>query len=130
MKKFIILLFFTFTPVFAVEDVISEVIDIKFAKKIKNKEPVGVSDSFPNTIKKVYCWTKIRAFKVPTYVVHNWYYKNRLMASVKLDITYPVFRTWSSKKIFKNWIGKWRVEVLDEDGNIIALKEFEIYKSD
>ena len=128
MKKAVFALLLAFAPAFAVEDVISEVVDIKFAKRIENKEPVEVSDRFPNTIEKVYCWTKIRAFKTPTYVVHNWYYKDKLMASVKLDVKYSTFRTWSSKRMWKSWVGKWKVEVLDEDGNIIAVKTFEVYK--
>jgi hypothetical protein len=128
MKKIILVLLtiFSINQTYAVEDVISEVVDIKLAKKVLNKEPVEVSDTFPNTIKKVYCWTKIRAFKIPTYVVHEWYYKDKKMASVKLDIKYPLFRTWSSKRIIPSWIGNWRVIVKDEEGNIIAVKSFSI----
>ncbi len=127
MRKIAFLLVFLvgiFNISFAVEDVLAEVVDIKFAKKVKNKQPAGVSEVFPNDIKKVYCWTRIRAFKVPTYVIHEWYYKDMKMASVKLNITYPLFRTWSSKKIVPRWVGDWKVIVKDENGNIIAIKSF------
>jgi len=110
----------------AEEDALAEVLDIKFAKKVVNREPVDVSDTFSKDVKKVYCWTKIKAFKVPTFVVHEWYYNDKKMASVKLNITYPVFRTWSSKRIIESWTGKWRVVVKDENGSIIASKEFKI----
>ncbi|RMD47707.1 MAG: DUF2914 domain-containing protein [Aquificota bacterium] len=110
----------------AEEDSLIEVLDMKVAEKIINREPVDVSDTFPKDIKKVYCWTKIRAFKVPTFILHEWYYKDRKIASVKLKITYPVFRTWSSKRIIESWTGKWRVVVKDENGSIIADKEFYI----
>lgn len=78
MKKvvFILALIIGFTNItFAVENIISEVVDIKFAKEIKNREPIYVSNIFPNDIKKIYCWTKTKAFKVPTYVIHEWYTK-------------------------------------------------------
>lgn len=127
MKKVILILalIIGFTNItFAVENIISEVVDIKFAKEIKNKEPVNVSNVFPNNIKKIYCWTKVKAFKVSTYIIHEWYYKDRKMASVKLTITYPLFRTWSSKRIIPSWTGNWKVVVKDENGNIIATKSF------
>jgi len=112
------------TIAFSQEDVLVEVVDMKFAKSVENKEPVDVSTFFPSTVKKVYCWTKIRAFKVPTYVVHEWYYKGKLMASVKLDIKSNLFRTWSSKRILPTWKGNWRVIVKDANGSVVASKEF------
>ncbi len=109
---------------FSQEDVLAEIVDIKFAEKVVNRVPVNVSTKFPSSIKRVYCWTKVRAFKVPTYIVHQWYYKGKLMASVKLDIRSPLFRTWSSKRIIPAWKGKWRVIVKDANGSIVASKEF------
>ena len=49
MKKviFILALIIGFTNItFSVEYIISEVVDIKFAKEIKNKEPVDISNIF------------------------------------------------------------------------------------
>ena len=46
------------------------------------------------------------------------------MASVRLKISYPLFRTWSSKRIIPSWTGKWEVVVKDENENIIATKSF------
>ena len=108
---------------FSQEDVLVEVVDMKFAEKVVNKEPVNVSNKFPANIGKVYCWTKIKAFEVPTYIVHQWYYKGKLMASVKLDIKSPIFRTWSSKRIIPQWKGTWRVVVKDSNGSVVASKE-------
>ncbi len=123
-KKIFALAFSIFTISYAFEDPIVDVVDIKIARNVVNREPVGVSDVFSKDIKKVYCWTKVKAFKYPTYIVHQWYYKGKLKASVKLSIKSPVYRTWSSKKIYKGWTGKWRVVVKDEDGSVIASKEF------
>ena len=108
----------------------TKVVDIKIAKTVENREPVGVDTVFPNSISKLYCWTKVHTDKTPTYIIHEWYYKDKKMASVKLDIKYSTFRTWSSKRILPNWIGNWKCVVKDEKGKEIAQKGFEIVKSD
>ncbi len=105
----------------------AEVLDMKCATDIKNKEPVGVSSTFDNYVGKVYCWTRIVTDEdLPTYVYHVWYYDDKEMAKVKLDIWSSNFRTWSSKIILPSWIGKWRVVVEDKDGNVLAESQFEI----
>jgi len=43
-----------------------EVIDMKFAVAIQDREPIGISERFPPDIGKIYCWTKIHTDKVPT----------------------------------------------------------------
>ncbi|WP_297454495.1 DUF2914 domain-containing protein [Persephonella sp.] len=103
-----------------------QVEDMEFAVAIQDREPIGISNKFPPDIGKVYCWTKIIATKVPTKIYHVWVYKGNEMARVELGITYPTFRTWSSKKILPTQTGKWTVIVEDEEGNKIAQKSFEI----
>ncbi|ACO04363.1 MAG TPA: DUF2914 domain-containing protein [Persephonella sp.] len=103
-----------------------EVIDMKFARDVVNREPVDVSDRFPPDIGRVYCWTKIKADTVPTKIYHVWYYNEKEMAKVELEIRYPVFRTWSYKTILPQWTGEWKVVVQDEEGNNIYEKTFEI----
>ncbi len=105
------------------------VVDAALATGIENKNPVGVSDKFPNTVKRVYLWTKIKVQNPPTYIYHVWYYKNREMARIKLYIRYSLFRTWSFKTILPQWTGDWRVQVEDTKGNIIFSKDFTVYKS-
>jgi hypothetical protein len=103
-----------------------EVLDMKFSRDIEDRIPVDVSEVFPPDIGRVYCWTKIKADSVPTKIYHVWYFKNREMARIELDIHYPVFRTWSYKTILPQWIGEWKVVVQDENGNEIYEKSFEI----
>ncbi|RMA97830.1 DUF2914 domain-containing protein [Hydrogenothermus marinus] len=125
LTAFLLAILFSLNISFAEEKkILAEVLEIKFATKIENREPINIYDEFPKDIKKIYCWTKIKAYQIPTFVIHEWYYNNRLMASVKLPITYYIFRTWSSKRILPIWTGKWKVIVKDERGNIIAEKEF------
>ncbi|WP_457644178.1 DUF2914 domain-containing protein [Persephonella sp.] len=103
-----------------------EVIDMKFARNVVDREPVEVAETFPPDVNRVYCWTKIKADPVPTKIYHVWYYGDKEMAKVELEIRYPVFRTWSYKTILPQWSGKWKVVVQDEEGNRIYEKSFEI----
>lgn len=105
-----------------------EILDMKFAENVVNKEPVNVSDTFDNYVGKVYCWTRVisKVKELPTYIYHVWYYEDTEMARVKLYVWSPNFRTWSSKIILPSWIGEWKVIVEDKDGNVLAEGHFEI----
>ncbi len=129
MLRFIVFVFILFSfyvhSVYA-EDV--EVLEAHLAISVKNRQPVGVAERFPNTVKRVYLWTKIKAKKPPTYIYHVWYYRGKEMAKIKLYIKYSVFRTWSFKTILPQWVGPWRVVVEDINGNPIYEKSFEVYR--
>ncbi len=108
----------------------TEVLEMYFAKNVVNREPVDVSEKFENTVGKVYCWTKIKTDSPPTYIYHVYKYNGKEMARVKLEIRYPVFRTWSYKTILPEWTGKWTVVIEDTDGNTIREGNFFIIKNE
>lgn len=96
------------------------------ARKIENREPVGVSNTFPADIGKVYCFTEITTDKFPTKVIHIWIYKDNIMAEVPLAVNSNKWRTYSSKKILPKWKGDWKVEIYSEDGKMIDSISFKI----
>lgn len=59
-------------------------------------------------------------------VKHVWLYEGEVMAEISLDVTSPRYRTYSTKNIMTTQTGHWRVDVVDEQGNLIAQKEFRI----
>jgi hypothetical protein len=139
MKKFIaILICITFfIPLYVVSQEkpkeetkqVSELTcEIKLGTGIKDKEIEGEATSFSANVDKVWCWTLIKGAKKETYVTHEWYYGDKKMAEVKLDVKYPSHRTWSRKTILKEWTGNWKVKVIDEKGNVLGVKEFKIEK--
>ena len=103
-----------------------EVMEIEFGTGVENRQPVGVDTNFPSTVERVYCFTKIIGAAEPTSVSHVWYYEGEEKARVDLSIKSQAWRTWSSKKILSAWEGRWRVEVVSAEGNVIAGKEFVI----
>lgn len=115
-----------YTKSFAINDI--SVLDYALTTSIKNKDPIDRLDSFPNTVKRMYLWTKIKALDPPTYIYHVWYYKGREMAKIRLYIKYPIFRTWSFKTLIPQWTGEWKVVVEDANGNPVFEKTFQVYK--
>ncbi|TMP03017.1 DUF2914 domain-containing protein [Pseudoalteromonas sp. S3178] len=59
-------------------------------------------------------------------VKHVWSYEGETMAEITLNVTSPRYRTYSTKNIMDTQTGHWRVDVVDEQSNLIAQKEFRI----
>ena len=59
-------------------------------------------------------------------VRHQWYYQDEQLASIELAVSSPRYRTYSTKNIMPEQLGEWRVEVVDEQGTLLAQKEFRI----
>jgi hypothetical protein len=102
--------------------------EIKICTDIEDREPVGVDTIFADTLEKVYCFTKIVGATDTTSIYHVWYFGDEEKAKVNLPIKSSSWRTWSSKIIAKDWMGKWHVEITTEEGDLLGKKEFEIHK--
>lgn len=59
-------------------------------------------------------------------VKHVWRYENKVLAIIELGVTSPRYRTYSNKTILPEQVGNWRVDVVDEQGHLLAQKEFRI----
>ncbi len=131
IKRLVFTLFlFVFISSLKAENIEPEVyvIDYALTTGIKYKQPTEVAEEFPNTVRRIYLWTKIKAKNPPTYIYHVWYYKDEEVARIRLYIKYPIFRTWSFKTIPPQWTGKWKVVVEDIHGIPVLEKEFFVYK--
>jgi len=103
-------------------------VEARLGTGVKEREIIGEAYSFPSSIRKVYCWTLVAGAEEPTEITHVWYYGEKKMAEVKLSIKSPRYRTWSSKTILPEWIGDWKVEVVDAMGNLLKCISFEVVK--
>lgn len=126
---FLVGLLFLASFVSATESTMIKVEEIKFCTGIENRQPVGVNTSFANTVERIYCYTKIVGASQPTSVAHIWFYNDEEIARVDLNVKSNNWRTWSSKKIQNSWTGKWRVDVVSSEGDLLASKEFTVAAS-
>jgi len=82
--------------------------------------------SFPASVEKLYCYTKIVGAIDPTEVTHVWFYGDTECARVTLAVNSPLWRTYSSKIIQPYEIGAWNVVVLDQSENVLESFSFTI----
>jgi hypothetical protein len=87
-------------------------------------EPTGTGVSFPVTVGRLCCFTRILGASEPTTITHVWYYGTEERARVELIIKGNPWRTYSSKIIQAHEVGSWRVEVLDPEGTVLKVMQF------
>lgn len=91
---------------------------------VSNRNLYGANTSFAPTVGELYAFSRVVGAMENTHVYHRWYYGDQLMAEVSLPVRSGNWRTWSSKKIMPQWIGRWRVDVVAEDGSVIESLTF------
>jgi len=94
-------------------------------QQIVNRAAVDVGTSFPVSVGKLYCFSKITDIQDSTQIVQVWYYGDTERARVSLNVNPPNWRTYSSKIIQPHEIGAWRVEIQDSSGNVLETARFE-----
>lgn len=99
------------------------VAEMEFCYDVQDREPVGVNDTFPDTVGRVFCFTRVTGASEETTIHHVWYYQDEV-ARVDLRVNSPNWRTWSSKQILESQDGWWKVEVVDEQGAVLASRDF------
>jgi hypothetical protein len=110
----------------AQEGAMIEVTEMVFCTGVDDRIPVGADTMFLNTVEQVYCFTKITGISDTMTVAHVWYYNDDEMARVDLAVRGDPWRTWSSKRIVESWGGKWRVDVVTPNGEILKSMDFMI----
>ena len=96
---------------------------------VEERQPIAADTAFTNDVGKVYCFSKVVGVTEPTSVFHVYYHNDVEMAKIELNIKGTPWRTWSYKTIMPNWIGDWKVEVVDADGNVLKTAKFKINKA-
>ncbi|OHU84585.1 MULTISPECIES: DUF2914 domain-containing protein [Pseudoalteromonas] len=95
---------------------------------IADREPIDVlKEHLEQTdfTEKLFFFTEINNMQGQT-VQHLWFHQDQLMAEIPLQISAIRFRTYSSKNIMPSQTGPWRVEVVTEQGQLLAQKSFRI----
>ncbi len=97
----------------------------KVGTAVEERELSGEATSFPATVGKVYCWTKVTG-GAGEEITHAWYHEGKVTSEVKLALKFPSVRTYSSKTIPPEMKGAWRVDVLGPDGAVLKSIEFKV----
>ena len=103
-----------------------QIVATAICKDVVDREAVDIGTQFPNSVPRLYCFTKVVSTEIPTEIVHVWSYGNVERARVSLAVRAATWRTYSSKAIQSHEIGPWRVDILDTSGNLLETINFEI----
>ena len=91
-----------------------------------DREPVDPGNTFPASVGKLYCFTRVAGADSPSDVTHVWYYGDTERARITLAVNGNPWRTYSSKRLQPFEIGSWHVDILDAIGNTIETVKFDI----
>ena len=94
-----------------------------FALDIKDRAPINIIEELDNSLGKIYFFTNIRNLQGQS-ITHRWIYKDKVMADIVFDVKGPRWRVWSSKNLWHTWLGKWTVQVITSESEVIYEKEF------
>lgn len=103
-----------------------KVSQVDVATAIEDRNPIGVDTTFTADVGTLFCFTQIEEAPDTGKIFHVWYHKSEEKARIDLEVKNDKWRTWSSKNILKSWSGPWRVIVEDDNGNVLAVKNFTI----
>ncbi|EAR09427.1 DUF2914 domain-containing protein [Reinekea blandensis] len=95
-----------------------EVARHQFTTAVEDREPVDALTDAMN-INPMYYFTELKGFE-GTVVTHRWMYNGEQMANVTFNVGGPRWRVYSSKQLLPEWDGDWTVEVVDEQGQVVA----------
>ncbi len=90
---------------------------------VVDREPVDSLDTITNEQELIFFFTEIADLAGGT-ITHRWEYNDEIMAEVPLEIGGSRWRTHSSKRLFKGWIGEWKVSVVDDSGQVLRSVSF------
>ena len=86
---------------------------------VEDRQPVGADSVFNADIGRLYCFTKLTSQTDTAEISHVWFFGDTQMAKVDLPVRAKDWRTWSSKRILLDWVGDWKVEIQDSEGNVL-----------
>lgn len=103
-----------------------EVTHAVVATGVMDREPVGAAESFPADIGTLYFYTVFEGDFAEAELHHVWLRDGEEMARIPLRVRGPRWRTWSSKQIPPEWNGRWTVQVVADDDQVLKAVEFRI----
>jgi hypothetical protein len=96
---------------------------------LEEKEPI---DEIPNVLRmdsdgliRIYLFTEIQGMKGQLHF-HDWYLEDERVARVEIRPSVDPMRASSAKYIDRHMLGDWRVEVVTEEGELLAKGAFSV----
>ena len=103
-----------------------KLVRVAMCEKIKELNPENEAIAFSIAIEKVSCFTFFDPVLEKMFIYHNWFHKDKLSTKIKLLLQPPRWSTFSTVQLRETDKGPWRVEIIDQQGNILHISRFSI----
>lgn len=125
MKRCILMMFLALALCsLSVHALALEVAEGVITTQISDRAPVDAVQTYPASVGRLFCFTRVTGAAGDTSVTHVWYRNGVEMLRVELPVRSADWRTWSAKTILPEWTGEWKVEVLDAGGKPLTAIPF------
>ena len=94
-----------------------------FTTEVVDREPVNDVDIISAVDNKIYFFSELLSLNGQT-VNHRWVFDGQVMAEIPFNVGSNRWRVWSSKTLVPAWSGRWIVEVVSSEGEVLAQKDF------
>jgi hypothetical protein len=109
-----------------VGDVSPVVNEAVMCEKILDGLPVNQTIIFNVSKTSAYCWSRFDPVPADGVVYHEWYRKGMLITRKKLAVHTPRWATYSRLPLRQADIGPWRLDITDENGNVLKTLRFSV----
>lgn len=108
-----------------------EVVRAQLSHAIEAREPVDSIDAVhlqPGESKSIYFYLHLKNLQGKNVRI-DWYFNDKLDSKLNLRVHNNNWRTHASKQLDQRRLGAWRVELVDETGNRLAVRNFTVTQS-
>ena len=95
-------------------------------EEVKDLVPQNPAVVFSIKIGKVSCFTSFDPVPEKTFIYHNWFHRDDPSTKKRLTLQPPRWATYSTIQLRETDKGPWRVEISDQQGNILGILRFSI----
>ena len=95
----------------------------RFTTAVENREPIDSVTFLEGSAERIFFFTDLRNMNGDT-VTHRWEHAGEVMAEVAFEVRSDRYRVWSSKTLRPEWLGEWRVSVVNGAGEVLASEAF------
>lgn len=95
-------------------------------EEIKDLVPQNPAVVFSIKIGKVSCFTSFDPVPEKTFIYHNWFHRDDPSTKKRLTLQPPRWATYSTIQLRETDKGPWRVEISDQQGNVLGILRFSI----
>lgn len=95
-------------------------------ESIQKLAPANQAVLFSIDVGRISCFTEFEQVTKQTFIRHKWYRKGNLISVKQLTVHPPRWSSFSSMQLRNADKGPWRVDVTDENDNLIVTLRFSI----